>query len=677
VKEEKGERKKLNLKPKTILSTILTVMTILGLFAMFPTITFASPDGTTIEILDPVEGDHLLNYTNNEPPPTELDYPMGYVLVNVSVFDVLNLATWQINVTWDPTLLEIALVNPSCDPTLSDIYIPTDNIFNGWTDPTGLTVSSSSAFLVCGIKIGAPFDHFDGSGTLCQIKFNVTKEPSSDLSCTIHFVLAGENLFYTKLINPEADLITYTSEDGQYEYKWEAPELKKPYLEFYYASHLVEMGKPLGPSIIGTSKAFFTIDVVINDIENASMLTLIQFALVYPTDLFRLVPGIPYNATEGNFMDKAEWAPYGTDFFTNYGGIDTSGYETQYVLIMINPNDTSHEFDWGNFPDTAGYPDPADRVICSFEFEATVQEEYTWTAFVSGAFDIEYMFPSMPERMFLDANEEWIPAKEPVDGDYYIQGWIMGLMIDVYTQYPDPFGGQGLNETSDMFEPQATVKLFAELTYNADPVQNKPVVFQVVGGGGTCEDPENTTGYVNFTRVAMTDEHGVAYIEFGIPWPCSPAECEEIFGVWTVVAKATVREVTTEDWLWFKVNWLVMDLTVTPKATGFKKGGDANFTVTFCTFRLQPKDVLITLTIYDDLGVPVGTVSMWIEVGDEDIVWCTSKCYEEDFSIPLPKWAFAGEGTIYVNALTDWPFDCGVPVCPEEFATFAIIKYTT
>jgi hypothetical protein len=476
--------------------------------------------------------------------------------------------------------------------------------------------------------------------------------------------------------------MTFTPEDGTYEYNWEKPALKKPYLSVYPS--LTETGEPLGPSIINTSKALFTIDIVINDIENASMLTLIQFALVYPTDLFILVPGVPYSATEGNFMNKPAWAPYGTDFFTVYGGIDTSGYETQYVVIATNPNSTTGNWDWGLFPDTAGYPDPADRVICTFEFEATVQEEYPWTAFVSGAFDLASMFRDMDprpsdwwERMFLDANDEWIPREDEVDGDYYIQGWIMGLMIDVYTQYPDGFNGKGLNETSDMFEPQATVKLFAKLTYNGDPVQNKPVAFQVVGAG-TCEDPENTTGYVNFTRIAMTDEDGVAYIEFGIPWPCNASECEEIFGVWTVVAKATVREATTEDWLWFKVNWLVMNLTVTPDAPGaFKKGEDASFTVTFCTWKLQPEYVLITLTIYDDLGVPVGTSQLWVLVGDEDIVWCTSKCYEENFTIPLPKWAFAGEGTIYVNALTDWPFNCGVPVCPEEKATFVIIKYTT
>jgi len=212
-------------KPKSGLFLLLALILLLNMATLFSTSTFASST-TYLKILDPVEGDTSLTYTNTAPPPTEPDYPMGYVLVNVSVFDVLNLATWQINITWDPTLLEIGRVNPSCNPDYSDIYIPTDNIFNGWTDPVGLTVTSSSAYLVCGIKLGAPFDHFDGSGALCQIKFNVTKAPSSEgetLSCNIHFVLAGENLFYTKLINPDADLITYTSEDGYYEYAWPPP----------------------------------------------------------------------------------------------------------------------------------------------------------------------------------------------------------------------------------------------------------------------------------------------------------------------------------------------------------------------------------------------------------------------------------------------------------------------
>jgi len=652
---------------KKLSSAILAMLMVLTAVMTVPPLALAQ--SATIKIIDPVTAEPLFNYTIANPPPTESGYPLGYVLVNVSVFDVVKLATWQINITWDPELLTISRVNPSGDPALSDIFIPPDNVFGAYPDPTGLTVTESSAFWVVGIKYGAPFEYVNVTqGTLCQIKFNVTKLPTpgdTPLHSLIHFVLAGEDPFYTKLIDPDGNLISYDPVDGNYYYYWVTPPLPKPYLEAYPSR--VELGKPLGPSILGTPKAFFTVDVIISNLVSNVSLTLIQFALRYPTDLFRLVPGTPYNATEGPFLNHTEWAPYGTDFFTTYGGI-AGGIETQYVVAAINPNETTGNFDWGVFPDTTGLP-PEDRVICTFTFEAIVQEEYPWEAFVSGAFDVDYMFPDYPERMFLNADDEWIPGQPPEDGDYYIQGWILGLMIDVYTQYPDGFNGKGLNETSDMFEPQATVELYALLTYNADPVQNKEVVFQIVG--------TNETGFVNFTRIATTDENGIAFVSFGIPWPCSPEECEKIFGIWTVVASATVRESTTKDWLWFKVNWLVMELTITPKGTDeFKKGEVANFTITFSTFRLQPKNVLIVVTIFDDLNVPVGKAAIWVIVGDPQIPWCESKSYEMEVSIFLPKWAFAGEGTAYVNALTDWPFNCGVPVCPEASTTFVILRYT-
>jgi hypothetical protein len=148
---------------------------------------------------------------------------LGYVLVNVSVFDVLNLAVWQINLTWNPSMLEIAKVHLSGDPSLSDIYFPEDNVFGDYPDPTTPTYTPGMIFWVVGIKATAPFTYFDGSGTLCQIKFNVTQLPSSNLTCDIHFVLEGEHAVYTKLIDEEGDRMSYTSEDGYYEYAWPPP----------------------------------------------------------------------------------------------------------------------------------------------------------------------------------------------------------------------------------------------------------------------------------------------------------------------------------------------------------------------------------------------------------------------------------------------------------------------
>jgi len=180
--------------------------------------TFSSKaTATTLKIIDPVDGDTSFTYTITNPPPTESGYPLGYVLVNVSVFDVANLATWQINITWDPTLLEIAVPE--------DIYLPPDNIFGDYADPVGLTITPSSVYWVVGIKLGAPFSSFTGSGTLCQIKFNVTKTPAEGetLTTLMHFVLAGEYPFYTKLIDPDGNLISYDPVDGNYEYSWPPP----------------------------------------------------------------------------------------------------------------------------------------------------------------------------------------------------------------------------------------------------------------------------------------------------------------------------------------------------------------------------------------------------------------------------------------------------------------------
>ncbi len=208
----------MNVKLKSYLSLLLTLILVLSTVALFLKPAFASTP--TLKILDPVAGDTSITYTHAAPPPTATNYPLGYVIVNVSIFDVKFLSVWQINLTWDPELLEIA--NKAIN---ADMYVPTSNVFGNYPDMTDPVISDSSAFWVVGIKSGGP-EHINGSGTLCRIKFNVTKAPSEGetLSCNIHFVLEGEDLFYTKLIEPDGmTLITYTTEDGYYEYSWPPP----------------------------------------------------------------------------------------------------------------------------------------------------------------------------------------------------------------------------------------------------------------------------------------------------------------------------------------------------------------------------------------------------------------------------------------------------------------------
>jgi PKD repeat protein len=240
---------------------------------------------------------------------------------------------------------------------------------------------------------------------------------------------------------------------------------------------------------------------------------------------------------------------------------------------------------------------------------------------------------------------------------------VFGRLIDVFTQYGPPFGGQGQNMPSDMFWPQKPVILTAILTYNGDPVQHKPVAFQVI----------SPTGYWNFTRVVFSDSDGIAIMTFGLPWPCDYAE-DLVFGEWTVVVKADIQCQPVEDLLWFKVYWYTHNMTVTPKETEYHKTETAEFDIDFYSCSSQVRAVLVTLVVFDDLDVPVGQASVWLNVGNNSLVYCTFDHYHTTLSVYLPKYAYVGLGKVYVNTFFLWPIDCGYALSPEASAEFFLLK---
>ena len=88
-----------------------------------------------------------------------------------------------------------------------------------------------------------------------------------------------------------------------------------------------------------------------------------------------------------------------------------------------------------------------------------------------------------------------------------------GAVIDLFTD-KEPFDGKGANQSSDAFEPQELVVLYALATYNQGPERNLPVAFEVNG-------PPNA--YENFSTVGSgrTNDTGFADFAFRIPWPNS------------------------------------------------------------------------------------------------------------------------------------------------------------
>jgi hypothetical protein len=132
--------------------------------------------------------------------PKESSIPYGERFnITVNVQNVANLNFWQINITFNPKMLNC----PS-------FQVPTDNIFQGYplTIPPGLPKINNtvgSIFAVCYIDASLGVN---GSGTLCQIEFQTYIPGITSLD------IKNEDTF---LITQDFKLIPFTAMDGTIE----------------------------------------------------------------------------------------------------------------------------------------------------------------------------------------------------------------------------------------------------------------------------------------------------------------------------------------------------------------------------------------------------------------------------------------------------------------------------
>jgi len=238
---------------------------------------------------------------------------------------------------------------------------------------------------------------------------------------------------------------------------------------------------------------------------------------------------------------------------------------------------------------------------------------------------------------------------------------VKGAVLDIYTKYPSPLGGQGLGNPSDGFTPQAHVILYAKVTFNKIPMENEVVVFEVY-------DPSKT---IFIHRTALTNSLGIATLSFSIPWKNISIP---IFGTWSAFASAEVLGERVNDTLTFQVNWLVelveletCDYEGNAKES-FMKGENVYFRVHLRNIALERKNVTITLTIQDELNVPINSsvLDYFIVPPRSYTVFITD--------LQIPKWAFIGNATAYTNAFSSPLEECGIPYCPEISNVFVIVR---
>ena len=235
-----------------------------------------------------------------------------------------------------------------------------------------------------------------------------------------------------------------------------------------------------------------------------------------------------------------------------------------------------------------------------------------------------------------------------------------GPAIDIYTQ-KKPYGGKGPYEPSDAFAPLEEVMIYAYVTYNMYPEQYALVAFEV---------KDANMNSVIFTS-ALTDANGTATISFRMPWLGEIEECN-LFGTWTVVGRVEIAGEIVEDWLWFKVGWIVELLRVetvdanNASKVSFSRGEHMWFKLTLKNIAKVDKVVTLIISAYDKHSVHIGQIVL------QD--WVISPCTSVHFigDLLIPNWTRVGMGMVYVNAYTAQPQQSGIPYCPEVSTAFEI-----
>jgi hypothetical protein len=403
--------------------------------------------------------------------------------------------------------------------------------------------------------------------------------------------------------------------DGYYKLSWSPPTVK-PYFSVDPASYeATSLGE------------VFNISIKINNLAAGWEAVGFEFKLGFNSTILQVL-----NVYEGPWLPPFGAAP-------NQGTLPMNVIETDDVLfgdlVLPDENGTWH----APFPNGSG-------VLAIIEFNATYQGLFPEVA-------------SCALHLYDTKIGNWlaepVPQDPPVDGAYSIRPKVLGRMIDIFTQYPDPYGGQGIGKPSDMFWPQKEVILYAYVTYNEWPEQNKDVAFQVI-------DPHGDTYAVIYARTNSSDnpldKTGYAEAHFRLPWPCD--DPEYYFGEWTVIGTVDVACNIINDTLTFKYDYLVRIVKVTTDKTKYAHCEYMNITVEFKSYAMQHYDVILTVTALDETGVPFGFVYVETSVGGAQ--YCSYKNFTESVSIHVVKWARAGRGSIVVGVLNDWPASGGTVI---------------
>jgi len=671
---------------KTALKVLTTAVLSILMMSMLAGFHFASAQPSTsdsVQVVNPGVGPFTdaggHTHTGNTGPDTADIGTSNFIfttadtaagdnfIVNITVGpNVSNLFGWGIGLIYDNSTLQFV-----------SAWLPIDHVFAGAVAAGASLIAPSVVIAPVDsthqeIQWGASYTQptpawsFNGTGTLAQVEFQIIQGPTilnSNITASFSFDPAWTSYYFWPTGSESPVNIMGT---GYFQFTYVVPTT----IPYFYVTP-----STIAPLSVGQ---FFNVSVNIGTLSPAWSAIGFQFSLVFNQSIIAPIAAAPGTWING-FLTNGETA------------ISTANDDYLYPLDLTLPGPGYNE--WVAFqaivPGTGGLwyaPFPSGGgTLYTFEFEAIV-----------GTTSVPQITTSLTltNMEVYNAFDQPVAVGTPINATYTAPLIVTGRSIDLFDQYPVPYGGQGPDNPSDTFAPQALVYLYANVTYNGFPVSEKPVAFEII-------PPATATALTAPIYLSsFSDSNGIAIQTYRIPWP--DVNPQQVLGIWTVTATVDIAQGEVTDTMQFEVQYQVSILSIVSNDTYVQSkyiGAEPamKFTVTYQTYQMQSTSpplayggegpnnsevynvtvyynttVLETVSAFDNLGYFIGSNNMYKPIPVTS-TWNIPNNWTDVFVIPLTTYAVVGLGTAYADAFSNYPINGGVPYCPEAETTFEII----
>jgi hypothetical protein len=153
-----------------------------------------APEQAYLNAVNPLTGDQWFNFTTLEKSVDDT------FIINITVANVIDLATWQFELHWNSSLL-----------TYANATIPSDSVFGSKT-LISTRDNSTLGMLIFAAAVLDPSQSFTGSGRLAQVELRIVNGVGD---CPLSFAGIHSDTF---LLDGDGIDISFTAVNGHYEY---------------------------------------------------------------------------------------------------------------------------------------------------------------------------------------------------------------------------------------------------------------------------------------------------------------------------------------------------------------------------------------------------------------------------------------------------------------------------